>query len=202
MFVQCCAKLNSEHLCEKFPRFREPEYRDLLLLHQCYHSSINEETISILENWILRGDGRLTVSQVLKVFQDTLASEVLAMALADMLLLWTLDPPSEEDESQSTPSSLLGLGQLLSERSALRNSHSLLLVLSASFSNAIKVLEAKKSTAIMQFLTGAVCFTESACPSENITGYFLKRLSWKGPDEAEEVTASDIETLVGEFVLL
>jgi len=143
--------------------------------------------MTILQSWTHTGDGERTVYQVFQVFQTPLAPEVLALALADILLLWTLDPPSQVSGPQSITSNLLGLGQLLSERSALRNSYNLLLDLFASFRNAIKVLEAKRSTAIVQFLSGAVCFTESACPSEDLTGYFLKRLSGKSPDHAARV---------------
>ena len=76
--------------------------------------------------------------QVFQVFQTPLEPEVLALALADMLLLWNLNPPSQVTGPQSM-SNLLGLGQLLSKRSMLKDSYNLLLDLFASFCDAIKI---------------------------------------------------------------
>jgi len=53
----------------------------------------------ILRNWTLQGDRQRTVSQLLQVFQGPLAPELLALVLANMLLLWTLDPPLPVGES-------------------------------------------------------------------------------------------------------
>ena len=158
--------------------------------------------MTILQGWTHTGDGERTVRQVFQVFQTRLEPEVLALALADMLLLWTLDPPTQGSGSQSTTSDLWGLEQLLSERVALRNSYNLLLDLFASFCDAIKVLETKRWTAIVRFLSGAICFTEHACPKEELTGMFLERLNAKSLDQSAQVTAAEMETLVGNFVLL
>jgi len=96
----------------------------------------------------------------------------------------------------------LGLRELLSERKALSHSYNLLLDLFASFWNAVKVLEAKRSIAITQFLSGAVYFTESACPNEDLTDYLVERLIRMNSDEAARLKASDCETLIEGFVLL
>ncbi len=158
--------------------------------------------MSILRNWTLQGDGQRTVSQLLQVFQGPLAPELLALALANMLLLWTLDPPFQVGEYQSTTSNLLGLRELLSGRKAFSHSYNLLLDLFASFRNAVKVLDAKRSIAITQFLLGAVCFTESAFPNEELTDYFVKRLIRMNSDEAARLKASDYEILIEGFLLL
>ena len=156
----------------------------------------------ILQRWTHTKDGERTVRQVFQVFQAHVEPELLALALANMLLLCTLNPPPQVSGPQSTPSDLLGLEQLLSGRSTLRNSYKLLLDLFASFCDSTKVLEAKRSTAILQFLSGAVCITESACPSEGLKGYCLKKLKGKRPGQPARVTAAEIETLVGNFVML
>ena len=158
--------------------------------------------MSILRNSTLRGDGQRTVSQLLRVFQGPLAAELLALAIANMLLLWNLDPPFPVGESQSTTSNLFGLGELLSGRKALSHSYILLLDLFASFCNAVKVLDAERSMAITQFLLGAVCFIERACPNEELSDYFVERLTRMSTDEAARLKASDCEILIEGFVLL
>ena len=155
--------------------------------------------MTILQRWIYTGDGVRTIYQVFQVFQTHSEPEVLALALADMLLLWVLDPPLQVNGPHSTTSDLIGLEKLLSEHGLLKNSYKLLLHVQASLCAAIiKVLEPKRSAAIVEFLSGAVCITEDICPIKELTDNMVEKLTV----QAAQVTAAEIDTLGGKFVVL
>ncbi len=128
-----------------------------------------------------------------------LAPEVLALVLADMLLLWTLKPPAEGSGVQSLPLNLSGLGQLLSQPGAFKESYNLLLDLLVSFSAAVKGMEITKSIPITLFLNGAQCFTGGSSPNKELKAYWKKRLVGKSHDEAGGVKVSDYGTFVDDF---
>ena len=90
------------------------------------------------ECWMER-DGKGVRLHLLRIFQTSLAPEELALTLADMLILWYLDEPDDEDESPSTAANLIGLRQLLSMPNSLKRSPTLLFELFRSFCQAVKV---------------------------------------------------------------
>ena len=146
-----------------------------------------------MRNWTLKFDRQHTISQLFQVFQRPGAPEVLALALANIFLLWNLNPLPSVDEFQLLTSNLLDLRELLSGRKVLSHSYELLLDLSASFCDVVKVCEADSLDAIIQFVLGAICCNESGSPSEELTEYYVERLTGKD---------SDLDILVEGFVLL
>lgn len=103
----------------------------------------------MLQEWLKTRDGERVKWQLFNIFQTSLAPEELALTLTDMLILWCLDSPEDEDESPSTPANLIGLEQLLSIPNTLKQSHLLLLELLRSFCQAVKSLNEKESIPIM-----------------------------------------------------
>lgn len=189
-------------MCEKFPSFRKPEHCELVLLYQCYHSSADDAVITMLQNWTNTRDGERARLQLFKIFQIPLAPEELALALADMLTLWCLNPPADEGASQSVPASLLGLAEVLSEPHALEESYVLLLELFRSFRHAVKGLDEKVSIPIMEFLQRAVYVDIDTPPSEELCSYCEKRLLGKSHRDATTVRDADFDKLVAGLSLL
>lgn len=189
-------------MCEKFPSFRKPEHRELVLLHQCYHSSADDAVITMLQDWTNTRDGERARLQLFKIFQVPLAPEELALALANMLTLWCLNPPADDGVSQSVPASLLGLAKVLSEPDALEESYVLLLELFRSFRHAVKGLDENVSVPIMQFLQSAVCVDIDTPPSEELCSYCEKRLLRKSHHDATSVSDADFDKLVEGLSLL
>ncbi len=118
----------------------------------------------MLQEWLKTRDGERVKLQLFRIFQTSLAPEELALTLTDMLILWCLDGPDDEDESPSTPANLIGLGRLLSMPKALKQSHTLLLELFRSFCQAVKDLKIP----IMHFLKRAACVDSYIPPSEDL----------------------------------
>ena len=156
--------------------------------------------MTTLSGWIYTRDGEHTIYQVFQVFQTDTEPEVLALALADLFLLWILDPP--HDDPQPRVSNLFDLEMLLSGVITLKSSYYLLLDLFASFRVAIMVLKSHRSTAIMQFLSGSVCIVETAWPVEDLTIYLLRRLTGESSDRTAQAIAAVIEAFIGCFVVL
>ena len=177
-----CADNISEHDCESFPSFRDRDLREFVLLYHCFYSSEEERLEDILRDWTYSEHGEWTISRLLRVFQCSTKPEVIALALANMLVLWNVHSSSQEGGSHSRPSAFSDLGQLLSGRLAFSDpdSYHLLLELLASFIEALKGFESKESTRIMQFLWQSSAFIESAAASDELKAYFERRLEPKG----------------------
>lgn len=108
--------------------------------------------MTVLQEWTRTGDGQRTISQLFNAFQSPLTPEALALALADMILLWALDPLAQLSGPQALPSNVSDLERLLSQPNLLNESYNLLIDLFASFDQAVEGLEAKVSTPIKEFL--------------------------------------------------
>lgn len=183
----------SERLCEQFPRFRDSKYHYLVLLHQCHHSSEDEQVTTILQDWIDTEEGKDIILQLLKDFEVPMVPEVLALDIADMLLLWILQPSAEI--RGLLPPNLSGLGQLLSHADDFKESHHLLLKLVVSFSSTVRNMRVRNWKPIMQFLDEAQCFTGDEHPSKEFQGYFKMRFV----EESHHDAAADYESLVRAF---
>ena len=171
-------------------------------LHQFYHSSEDDEVFTLLQEWLKTRDGERVKLQLFKIFQTSLAPEELALTLTDMLILWCLDSPDDEDELPSTPANLIGLGQLLSTPNTLKQSHILLLELFRSFCQAVNGLDEKESIPIMHFLKNAACVGSNVPPSEDLYTYNVQRLDGKSDSEAISVTNADLDRFLQKLSLL
>ena len=162
-------------------------------LHQFYHSSEDEEVFTLLKEWLKTRDGERVKLQLFEIFQTSLAPEELALTLTDMLILWCLDPPDDEDELPSTPANLIGLGQLLSMPDTLKQSYYLLLEIFRSFCQAVNDLNENESTPIMHFLENAACIGSDVPPSEDLYTYNVQRLDGKSNGEAISVSNAHLD---------
>lgn len=162
-----------------FAGFRDRQYRNLLLLHEIYHSSADEEFRVTLQAWTDKKGGQLMMSHVLEVFQSPLEPEVLALALADIFLLWTLQPSPQDKEYPQRPSSLSDLEELLSQRRALKHSYTLLLSLLTSFIDALEGFDSAKSEPIVRFLSRDTFGVEKMFMNEGLKRYSTERLKGK-----------------------
>ena len=82
------------------------------------------------------------------------------------MILWNLDPPDEEDVSSPLPANLLGLANLLSMPSTLKQSFNLLFELFRSFRNAVKCSVKEDNVPIMQLPERAIYGDEYTLVSE------------------------------------
>lgn len=170
-----------EHDCKAFPSFRDPDLREFVLRYHCFHSSEEEQLEDILRDWTYSEHGEWTKSRLLMVFQHSTTPGVIALALANMLVLWNLHSSSQQGGSYLRLSALSDLKQLLSGRLAFSDSNSnhLLLELLASFNEALKGFESKGSTRITQFMRQSSAFIESGAASDELVAYFERRLRLK-----------------------
>lgn len=152
----------------------------------------------MLQEWLKTRDGELVKLQLFKIFQTSLAPEELALTLTNILILWCLDEPDDEDESPSTPANLIGLGRLLSMPKALKQSHTLLLELFRSFCQAVKDLKIP----IMHFLKRAAYVANHIPPSEDLYMYSVQRLQRKSDSEAISVSNADLDQVLQNLSLL
>lgn len=152
----------------------------------------------MLQEWLKTRDGEHVKLHMFRIFQTSLAPEVLALTLTDMLILWCLDEPDDEDESLSTPANLMGLKQLLTMPEALKQSHTLLLELFRSFCQAVEDL--KMPT--MHFLKKAAYLDSNIPPCEDLYVYNVQRLQRKRDSEAISVSNADLDQVLQELSLL
>ncbi|KAL6714257.1 hypothetical protein ACLMJK_007680 [Lecanora helva] len=185
---QEAVRLGIEHICEKFPRFRKPEFRELVQFHQCYQSSEDDEVREMLQEWLGTEDGERAKSQSLDIFQISLAPEELALTVTDLLFFWCLDPPKDKDDAWSAPTDLIGLGQLLSKSKTLKQSYLLLLELLRSLRHAVKSQKKEESLPIMYLLEQAAFDNSDAPTSADLYTYAVQRLN--GKSDSEAITAN------------
>lgn len=148
----------------------------------------------MLKNWVSTREGERVKCRLFEIFQASLAPEELALVLTNMMILWNLDPPDEEDVSSPLPPNLLGLANLLSIPSTLKQSFNLLLELFRSFRDAVKYSVKEDNVPIMQLLEKAISGDEYTSVSDELWEYSLQRL--KGKCQRELAIDANFEQLV------
>ena len=149
----------------------------------------------MLKNWVSTKEGERVKCRLFEIFQTSLAPEELALVLTNMMILWNLDPPDEEDVSSPLPPNLLGLANLLSMPSTLKQSFSLLLELFRSFCEAVKCSVKENNVPIMQLLKRAISGDEYTSVNEELWEYSMQRL--KGKCQREVAIDASFEQLAG-----
>ena len=119
-----------------------------------------------------------------------------------MLTLWCLNPPVDDELSQSPPADLIGLAPFLFKPDAIEESYLFLLELSRSFSHAVKTINEKKSVLTLEFFQSVACVDDHSPSSEDLYAYCVKRLDGKTHGDAMLVSNADLDKLIEVYSLL
>ena len=145
------------------------------MIHQCYYKVMDDEDIQTkMQEWTETEYGRTAIIWLAKMFQAQLPSEALTFAVADILLLWTIDQSAEESGVFSSPPDLSYLNWILLEGCLPCSDHRLLWGLVTSLYNALDMYDLNL---ILEVLDQALSFDPRKCRiGGELEDYFVERL--------------------------